>query len=195
MAIVRNTATDEDSLLDAARDCVLAVGWRRTTMTDVARRAGVSRMTVYRRWPDMAALTGDLMTREFAAAGAAVRERSHDGGSSAGRIAASVAAASDEVRHNPLFAKVVDVDPELLLPYLLDRRGSAQDSMLEALVEGIKDGQRHADVRRGRPEVLARTVVLMCHGFVVSGATMIDERYSDRIARRELSRAVESYLR
>ncbi|MCP2262032.1 transcriptional regulator, TetR family, partial [Streptoalloteichus tenebrarius] len=34
---------DDDTLLDAARECVLAVGVRRTTLTDVARRAGVSR--------------------------------------------------------------------------------------------------------------------------------------------------------
>ena len=36
-------------VLDAVRDCVLAVGVRRTTLTDVARRAGVSRMTLYRK--------------------------------------------------------------------------------------------------------------------------------------------------
>ena len=45
----------------------MAVGVRRTTLTDVARRAGVSRMTVYRRFPDVAALLQALMTREFGA--------------------------------------------------------------------------------------------------------------------------------
>ena len=39
----------DDPVLDSARACVLAVGVRRTTMTDIARRAGVSRMTLYRR--------------------------------------------------------------------------------------------------------------------------------------------------
>src|SRR5881392_3083314 len=58
---------DDDLLLGAARDCVLAVGLRRTTLTDVARRAGVSRMTMYRRWPDMRSLVADLMTREWSA--------------------------------------------------------------------------------------------------------------------------------
>ena len=45
-----------DLALDAARESILAVGWSRTTLTDVARRAGVSRMTIYRKWPDMGAL-------------------------------------------------------------------------------------------------------------------------------------------
>ncbi len=54
-----------DTYLDAARDCILDVGWRRTTLTEVARRAGVSRMTIYRTWTDMETLLGDLMTREW----------------------------------------------------------------------------------------------------------------------------------
>jgi AcrR family transcriptional regulator len=65
----------DDRYLDAAREAILAVGWSRTTLTDIARRAGVSRMTLYRRWPDTRTLLADLMTREWsrtvaAAAGA-----------------------------------------------------------------------------------------------------------------------------
>src|ERR1700752_3666657 len=62
-----NTGLDqrEHAYLDAARDCILDVGWRRTTLTEVARRAGVSRMTIYRTWSDMPELLGDLMTREW----------------------------------------------------------------------------------------------------------------------------------
>src|SRR3954452_1230807 len=54
-----------DAYLDAARECILDVGWRRTTLTEVARRAGGSRMTIYRTWADMPQLLGDLMTREW----------------------------------------------------------------------------------------------------------------------------------
>src|SRR3954468_8972110 len=69
MASIRHK---KDAVLDAARDSVLAVGVRRTTLTDVARRAGVSRMTIYRRWPDVRTLVADLMTREWIAVAAAV---------------------------------------------------------------------------------------------------------------------------
>ena len=40
------TSIRHNTYLDAARDCILDVGWKRTTLTDVARRAGVSRMTI-----------------------------------------------------------------------------------------------------------------------------------------------------
>src|SRR3954465_14516435 len=69
----------DDAYLDAARDAILAVGWSRTTLTDIARRAGVSRMTLYRRWPDTQTLLADLMTREWGhVAGSAIEQGEAD---------------------------------------------------------------------------------------------------------------------
>src|ERR1700709_2921684 len=67
--------SSEDASLDAAREAILAVGWSRTTLTDIARRAGVSRMTLYRRWPDTQTLLADLMTREWGSVVALAAER------------------------------------------------------------------------------------------------------------------------
>ena len=61
MTSIRNS----ERLLDAAREVILTVGWKRATLTDVARRAEVSRMTVYRAYPDMQSILADLMTREW----------------------------------------------------------------------------------------------------------------------------------
>ena len=128
-------STGDDALLDAARASIVAVGWRRSTLTDVARRAGVSRMTIYRRWPDMQTLLADLMTREWsgvvedpAAMGLT------EGASVLDRIVGGVGATVSALRDNELFRKILEVDPELLLPYLLDRRGRTQDAIL-GLVE------------------------------------------------------------
>src|SRR5699024_4469514 len=134
-----------DRLLDAARASIMTVGWTRTTLTDVARRAGVSRMTVYRTYPDMSAMLGDLMTREWETAAATVFAEgsgSAEGSVEAGgadaqsatgtgphAIASQVARAVAALRDNDLFRRIIDVDPELLLPYLLDRRGRSQDDL------------------------------------------------------------------
>ena len=75
---IAESASTEELLLDAARACILAVGWRRSTLTEIARRAGVSRMTVYRSWPDMQALFADLMTREWRRVDTEVAARAGD---------------------------------------------------------------------------------------------------------------------
>src|SRR6476620_3117902 len=100
----------EDTYLDAARDAILAVGWSRTTLTDIARRAGVSRMTLYRRWPDTQTLLADLMTREWGhVVAAAADDRDGD---SLDRIARGIVATVQALRANALLRRIVDVDPE-----------------------------------------------------------------------------------
>ncbi|RNI25231.1 TetR/AcrR family transcriptional regulator [Flexivirga caeni] len=191
-ALRNKTAIEDDRLLTAARDCLLAVGWRRTTMTDVARRAGVSRMSVYRRWPDMSALIGDLMTREWSTLGTRLAQ-DHIGLDAAG-IAHAVGAVAAEIRRGELFGKIVDVDPELLIPYLLVRRGRTQDAMLESIVAAIRAGQDAGTVRTGNAVLLARSVLLLAIGFVFSTPTMVDESIDDSALFSELVTAVERYL-
>lgn len=189
----RNTqAIEDDHLLTAARDCLLAVGWRRTTMTDVARRAGVSRMSVYRRWPDMSALIGDLMTREWSTVGSKLAESGPK--ADADGIARAIATVAAEIRAGELFGKIVDVDPELLLPYLMVRRGRTQDAMLESIETAIKAGQGSGAIRKGKVAVLARSVLLITYGFVFSANTMADGKVSERMLFDELRLTIRSYL-
>lgn len=161
-----------DGYLDAARECILDVGWRRTTLTEVARRAGVSRMTIYRSWSDMPTLLGDLMTREWGdlvAGQADLREPTPE------RLATAMVATVAALRENELFTRIVQLDPELILPYLLDRRGRSQELILGALAAAVTEGQRRGVVRPGDPVTIARGLVLAAHGFVLSTHTMLDD--------------------
>lgn len=177
MTPIRHNHPDSDPLLDAARDCVLAVGVRRTTLTDVARRAGVSRMTLYRRWPDVRSLVGDLMTREWiaVAADAMPPDAEDDGRPVRARIVEGLVAGVSAFRAHPLFHKILDVDPELLLPYVLDRRGASQDALLGLLATALEDGHEDGSVRRGRTALQARSLLLVVQSFTLSLRTMTDE--------------------
>jgi AcrR family transcriptional regulator len=186
MTSVRHIPDSRDAYLDAARACILDVGWRRTTLTEVARRAGVSRMTIYRTWPDMKTLLGDLMTREWTAVVAA-RPPGDD-------LPATVVATVRALRGNELFVRIVELDPELLLPYLLARRGRSQDLVLDLLVDRIEQGQATGEVRGGDPLAIARALVLGAHGFVLSAHTMVDDRVSEADLDTELAALVTRAL-
>src|SRR3954452_22177875 len=190
----------DDGYLDAAREAILAVGWSRTTLTDIARRAGVSRMTLYRRWPDTQTMLADLMTREWghvveASAG------EHGGAGMLDRIARGVVATVQSLRANELLRRIVDVDPEVLLPYLLDRRGRSQELVAEILGSLIAQGQSEGTIRPGDPVVMARSLVLACHGFTLSAHTMSEDvsasgRDADvSLLDAELEELVRRYLR
>jgi AcrR family transcriptional regulator len=175
MAPIRHNTSDNDAVLDAVRDCVLAVGVRRTTLTDVARRAGVSRMTLYRRWPDVRSLVGDLMTREWVAVATAAMPERRPGADARGLLVDGLVAGVESFRAHPLFRKIVDVDPELLLPYVLDRRGASQEALLALLADGLREGHADGSVRVGHVERQARALLLIVQSFTLSLRTMTDE--------------------
>ena len=175
----------EGAYLDAARACILDVGWRRTTLTEVARRAGVSRMTIYRTWSDMPRLLGDLMTREWGNVVAAITD-GPSAGSPADRLVTALVRGVRALRDNELFVRIVELDPELLLPYLLARRGRSQDAILGLVEEWVRAGQQTGDVRSGDPVAIARGLVLTTHGFVLSSHTMVDDSVSEEALDAEL---------
>src|SRR6476619_1823328 len=183
-----------DAYLDAARACILDVGWRRTTLTEVARRAGVSRMTIYRTWSDMQELLGDLMTREWAGVVAATVAEEDPDATAVDRLVGDIVGTVRTLRVNELFLRIVELDPELLLPYLLSRRGRSQDAIL-AMVEGaVAAAQETGEVRSGNPVAIARGLVLAAHGFVLSTHTMVDDRATEADLDDELTRLLTRAL-
>jgi AcrR family transcriptional regulator len=192
MLAVRHKDSTETRILDAARDSIVAVGWKRTTLTEVARRAGLSRMTVYRRYPDAVAIYAELMTREWAdqaPTGADAADTTAHG------IAALIAERLDILRHDPLFQRLIELDPDILLPYLTERRGRTQQAVLTLLVPLIEHGQRERTIRPGSAELLARSILLAAQGFLVSAQTMTDGAVSPADLHAELIAVVERYLR
>ncbi|WP_219506733.1 TetR/AcrR family transcriptional regulator [Nonomuraea ceibae] len=161
-----------EGVLDAARDCVLAYGVRRTTLTDVARRAGVSRMTIYRHWPDVRSLVADLMTREWVAAIA---------GLDLSDPVTAVVTGVRRLREHPLWRKIVEADPELLLPYLLHRRGASHEAALAALEPALGDARK------------ARAVLLVAQAWLLSAPTMLDPVTLDELD-AELRTLLEGYV-
>jgi len=168
-----------DSYLDAARECILDVGWRRTTLTEVARRAGVSRMTIYRTWSDMQQLLGDLMTREWGAVVSEAVAAKDAEVEPVSQLVDEIVGTVRALRDNELFVRIVELDPELLLPYLLSRRGRSQDAILALTEQQIRSAQKADAVRAGNPTAIARTLLLAAHGFVLSAHTMVDDEVTE----------------
>src|SRR3954468_10187145 len=188
-------ADPRDAYLDAARDCILDVGWRRTTLTEVARRAGVSRMTIYRTWADMPQLLADLMTREWGGVVADSLAAEDPAATALDRLVGDIVGTVQRLRENELFVRIVELDPELLLPYLLSRRGRSQDAILDLTARAIADGQAEGTIRAGNPLAIARGLLLAAHGHVLSSHTMVDDDVTEEELDAELVLTLSRSLR
>ena len=143
------------------------MGVRRTTLTDVAKRAGVSRMTLYRRYPDVDHLVRALMTREFAALLEQVEQSSGRGNAREQLVSRAV----DAIRllsANPIMQRVLQLDADLMLPYLTERLGSTQRLVEQFLVGQIEAGHIDGSIRFGDAKTQARVVLLSTQSMVLS---------------------------
>lgn len=184
--------TAPDPVLDAARATVLDFGVRRATLTEVARRAGLSRMTVYRRYSDGNELMRALMSREFGAVLVQAQARAAQLQDPLERVVTGVIDTIEMLMEHPLMLRLLEVDPEMLLPYLTDRVGEFQRAGRHALATWIAEAQRQGAVRSGEPELLADTLELSFRGLVLSTRTLTP---SDRKqALSEFRRMIECYL-
>jgi len=162
----------ERQILDAARACVLASGVHNTTLNDVARRAGVSRMTLYRRYADIGSLVSEVLGHEFARvlwehtavpAGAPPDPRT-----ARQRLVDTVLDCVEAFHADPLFRQVIDTEPEILVPYLINHFGSTQQIAVTLLANRLDAGHRDHSIRSGSVAVQAHSIVLTAQAFIVS---------------------------
>ena len=190
----RHVAGESDLILAAARACVLDVGLRRTTLADVARRAGVSRMTVYRQYGDLSSIVSALLTQELLGLIEAAREQAADRPTARERLVEAGVLVVERLAAHPLWCKVLDLDPELLLPLVVDRFGSSQRAIVAAVAEEVRHGQADGSVREGDPELLATCLLLTAQSFVFS-ARVIEAQHKSEHVGAELRRLLDGYLR
>lgn len=118
--VLAGPSTDEvgESIVDAALEEFLTYGLRRTTVDTVARRAGVSRATLYRRFEGKDALVQAVLVREsgrfFGSIAAAVAGVS----TVEDRLVEGFAVGVRYARADRLLNRLLASDAEALLPYL-----------------------------------------------------------------------------
>ena len=152
-------------------------------------------MTIYRTWSDMPQLLADLMTREWGGVVADSLAAEDPAAPTVERLVGDIVGTVRRLRENELFVRIVDLDPELILPYLFSRRGRSQDGILELTVRAVREGQAEGTVRDGHPVAMARAMLLAAHGFVLSAHTMVDDEVTTADLDAELELALTRSLR
>ncbi|MGH3762823.1 TetR/AcrR family transcriptional regulator [Actinophytocola sp.] len=198
MTSIRHTPSPnrvaDDVLLDAAMECVLAVGVRRTTLSDIARTAGVSRMTLYRRFPDVRGMLSALITREFGKILTEANRIAQPEPTARGQLVVASVHTIRGLAANPLMHAVIERDAEMLLPYIMERIGTSQRMTEEFLRAQLAAGQRDGSIRVTDPAVQARTIFLLLQPYVFAiRPSTSDLSLDDLLA--ELTHLLDAVLR
>ena len=179
-----------DRILTAAASCVRDFGVQRVTLAEIARRAGVSRPTVYRRWPDTATILAALLTDRITGAWREVPMR----GTGRDALVQRIAAVASRLRRDELIRTVIRSAPELAMVYISDRLGTSQQILIDVLTEEIRKAQANNSIRRSDPRQLAAMVLLITQSAIQSGQIVEPILNFDALG-VELAHTLNGYLR
>lgn len=153
--------TVRERLLDATLDVAADHGLARLSVGDVAKRAGLSRQTLYKHFGSKDELVGATVLREASrlVEGALAAADLDDDPVMA--LESGIAEALRQVRHHPLLDRLVATEPEALLPLLIDGDSSvlpAVELICRQLIEQRLPELDEAGVRAGA-DLLSRMLV------------------------------------
>jgi AcrR family transcriptional regulator len=156
-----------ERILEAALQTMLSFGIRRSTVDAVARRAGVSHMTVYRRWPTKNDLLLAVLTREYEAAFAAIDRDIAALTNSADRLVAGFTGIYWHAHTHPLLTRTLETDPESVLPAITTGAGPALDLATAYLARHITRSADNAGATIEDPYGVAEIFVRLTHSLLL----------------------------
>lgn len=190
--------TDETTarVLDAAYEQFCRMGIRRSTMEDVARRAGVSRITVYRRFTTKDALVEHVVRREFRWYFDRFRTDIEHAASAADRVELGFASALRAIRGNPLIGGLMEAEPDLLVPSMINDGGRTLATVRRFLAGQLRQEQATGHVAAAVDvDLVAEMMVRVSASFLVIPSELVDiddDEQVRAVARRFLVPMLES---
>lgn len=188
------TGDDHDEVttrvLDAAFEQFCRMGIRRSTMEDVARRAGVSRITLYRRFASKDALVEQVVRREFRRYFDQFIVDVRGAETVADRVVLGFVSSLRAIRGNPLIGGLIDAEPDAVVPSMTTDGGRTLAVVRQFVAGRLRREQQAGNVARDVDvDVVAELMVRVSASFLVIPGQVVDlddEEQVRAVARRFL---------
>ncbi|EGD43275.1 putative protein TPRXL [Nocardioidaceae bacterium Broad-1] len=162
-------------LLDAAAEQFRRIGIRRTTMEEVAKRAGVARITVYRRFANKDALVEQVVRREFRRYFDQFVLDIADAADAAERVEIGFASAMRTIRGNPLIGGLLTVETDSLVHSIVGDGGRTVATIARFVAGQLRREQRAGNVpAEVEVDLVAELMVRTSTSFLVTPSEVVD---------------------
>ena len=184
-----------ERILDAALALGAASGVQRLTMDEVARRARVGRMTVYRRFGDKERLVEALVVRETRRCLAQLDAAIGPDAPIEDQIAEGFVTSLRIAREHPLLNRLARVEPEAVLAALVEDGGAVFAAGRAFLAARLQESQQAGVLGAVDVDAAAELLVRLAFSFVLIQESVLplddEERVRD-VARRLIAPVVAS---
>ncbi len=171
----------QERILDAALNRVLQVGVRRASLDDIARRAGVNRVTIYRRFTTKEKLIDAVLGREIQRVLAEVTAIATARQEIDAQIEATVFHVLRQTQTHPLVTRLLDVAPEEILDFYTVRGEQAIALGVGYIGDILEHTQHVGKIDQYDPLPVAELLARLAHSVLLTPAGGLDFRDEDRV--------------
>ncbi|WP_018657443.1 TetR/AcrR family transcriptional regulator [Actinomadura flavalba] len=180
---VDDTDAARARILDAAHEQFCRMGIQRSTMEDVARRAGVSRITVYRRFTTKDALVEQVVRREFRRYFDRFLVEIERAETAADRVVLGFVSSLRAIRANPLIGGLIATEPDFLVPTMISDDGRTLASVRQFVAGQLRREQSAGHVAPGLDtDLVAEMMVRVSASFLAIPSPLVDLDDESRLA-------------
>src|SRR5262245_13686645 len=170
-------------VLDAAYEQFRRMGIQRSTMEDVARRARVSRITVYRRFATKDTLVEHVVRREFRRYFDQFLLDIEGAETAADRVVLGFVSSLRTIRNNPLIGGLIAAEPDLLMPSMIGDGGQTLATVRQFLAGQLRREQRAGTVSSTLDaELVAELMVRVSASFLAIPSQVVDLDDEEQLA-------------
>lgn len=177
-------------VLNAAASLMTTRGLDGLTITAIAKEAGVSRPTVYRRWPSV----DEIMRATLLRTTLTILEQVGPLPATRDAIVSAVLHFAKALRTDPLFRSLIQHNPEIFIRYSLQRLGASQLVVLSWLADAIEHAQEGGTARWGSPSDIGVMLLLLAQSAILSHHT-VTALIGNTEFDTQLAIALDGYLR
>ncbi len=168
-------------ILDAALSLYLEFGLRRTTMDDVARQAGIGRVTVYRHYADKNALFQAVVLRECWRSIHDIEAKLAAIADPEARIVESFVLVVNGSRRHPLMRRLLDTEPEWLLPHLTIKGGAILDFGRTYIARYLRHQRGHGMLSQDNADALAEVFMRILNSLLLTPGGVLAPENEDEL--------------
>jgi AcrR family transcriptional regulator len=136
-----------ERILTAAEECFARYGFQKTSMEDIAREAGMSRRSVYRHFPDKAALFNEVAGARALIFLEEIMRRTAELEGLSAQIEEVARLTNRFVREDPISAALRLADPDSLARMVSTEARELLTMAMNAIVPLIETAREHGEVR------------------------------------------------
>lgn len=183
-------------IMRSSRYLIINQGILGTTMAAIARAAGISRPTLYARYPNLDAIVRQVLNLEIIG----LLECAFPIPNDVDSFIESVIAVAEKAVDNELLTSIIQHDPEALVTYQYKRLGRSQKTLIRFtrnIISKLQSAEPEPGgrcIRRDDPEVLAAFVLATTQAVALQSKALVSVLSERADWKQELGKILEGYL-